>query len=170
MVISLKTPPECSASELADFATFVRAGGEVLSVGLDKRIAAAQALLFVCDDECLLGIAALKKPTLNYRASVFKKSSATLKPEGFHLELGWIFVLPSSRGKGLSHQLVNAAVAHAGRTQIFATSRRDNRAMHNSLLTAGFVKHGSEYPSRDGTSKVELFIRIVPPEEPTNTK
>lgn len=171
MVISVKTPAECSASELADFAAFVRAGGEVISVGLEQRIASAHALVFLCDGECLLGIAALKNPSSRYRAYVFKKASAALKPETFHLELGWIFLLPSSRGKGLSHQLVNVAVAHVARTQMFATSRSDNASMHKSLVAAGFVKHGLEYSSRDGSTKIGLFLRTVTPQEhSTNPK
>lgn len=159
---TVKTPSQCSSVEREDFAALVLAGGEVVAEGLAERIETAHALLFLRETSCLVGIAALKNPNASYRASVFKKAAATPRHGEYPLELGWVFVLPSARGKGYSKALVKAAVAHAGSARVFATSRTDNTYMHASLLEASFIKHGNDYASQRGTHQLSLFLRGVP--------
>ena len=159
MDITVKSPQDCSPGELGDFAALVLAGGEVIREGLEGRVLAAHALFFLRENSCLLGIAALKNPTARYRASTFKKACATALPSQYPLELGWVFVMPSARGRKLSHRLAQAAVAHAAQTQIFATSRIDNPAMHAPLIAASFTKHGTDYASDRGTHRLALFLR-----------
>lgn len=158
--VTIKSPRECSAKEVGDFAAFVNAGGEVISEGLEGRVREAHSLLFLRENSCLLGIAALKNPNATYRASVFKKAAASASAAQFPLELGWVFVLPSARGRRLSHSLVRAAVTHAAGKSVFATSRTDNLGMHASLLAAAFSKHGVEYASSHGTHRLALFLRV----------
>jgi predicted GNAT family N-acyltransferase len=136
----------------------VLAGGEVVRDGLEGRILQAHALFFLREDSCLLGIAALKNPSTAYRASVFRKACATVSSSKFPLELGWVFIMPSARGRKLCHRLIRATIAHVASTQIFATSRTDNPAMHVSLIAASFARHGAEYASSRGTYKLGLFL------------
>ena len=159
--ITVKSPQDCSPGELGDFAALVVAGGEIIREGLEGRVLAAHALFLLREDSCLLGIAALKNPAARYRASTFKKACATALPSQYPLELGWVFVMPSARGRKLSHRLAQAAVAHAAQAQIFATSRIDNPAMHAALITASFTKHGTDYPSDRGTHRLALFLRSL---------
>ena len=161
---TIKTPSECSHSELGDFAALVLAGGEVTLVGLNDRIKDAHVLIFLHKNYCLVGIAALKNPNSNYRAAVFKNANSTQPYEQYPLELGWIFVLPSARNNGYSKRLVRAAVEHARQRQIFATSRTDNPHMHTPLLNEAFVKHGSDYKSHRGMYSLSLFLRSRPTE------
>jgi predicted GNAT family N-acyltransferase len=161
LAIAVKSPQECSAKEIGDFAAFVLAGGEVISKGLEGRVRDAHALLFLREDSCLVGIAALKRPSAEYRASVFKKACSTTSPTHFPLELGWVFVLPSARGRKLSHSLVGAASNHAVQANVFATSRTDNLGMHATMLAASFVRHGIEYVSTRGPHRLALFFRFV---------
>ena len=156
--MTAKTPAEATAFELADFAAFVRAGGEVASDGLEQRIRLAEVLFFVHDEKCLVGIAALKRPEFPYRSRIFEKAKATRHATPFPFELGWVFVLPSSRGRRLSYKLTAAAVAHSAGRGVFATSRTDNPAMHASLLAAGFERHGEPYPSNRASHRLELFL------------
>lgn len=153
-----KAPQGCAASELADFASLVLTGGEVQSAGLGQRIAGAHALCFLRRGEFLIGIAATKKPNHMYRASVFKKANATLRPSLFPIELGWVFVLPGHRGKHLSHKLVAAAIESVTRERIFATSRTDNLPMHALLTKAAFVPHGKDFASARGSHRLSLFL------------
>ena len=57
-----KKPSECSATEFQYFTALVLTGGEVTTVGLDARIKKAEALVFLAQDGCLKGIAAVKNP------------------------------------------------------------------------------------------------------------
>lgn len=112
-VIASKTPNDCSVAELQDFAALVRAGGEVTAVDLEVRIKKAEKLVFLEQDGCLMGIAALKNPEKNYKEGVFRKAQASFEAKQFLFELGWVFVLPSSRGAGFSHKLMDAALSVA---------------------------------------------------------
>jgi|SRR5690349_8753502 len=158
LTVSTIRPSECSSAELAEICSLVRSGGEVMEAGVEQRIKEAKALFLVRDGEGLVAVAALKNPRPTYRASVFRKAAAKNDPKVFRYELGWIFVVPSSRGKGLSHALVSAAVGDSMGAPIFATCRVDNVAMHRSLLSAGFHRHGEDYNSERGSYRLALFL------------
>lgn len=165
-LIAVKKPSKCSSAELQDFAALVLAGGEVMAVGLDARIKKAEALIFLSQDNCLKGIAAVKNPAQNYKGDVFQKAQATVQANEFLFELGWIFVLPSSRGAGFSHKLVQAALGATGGRGIFATSRSDNAPMHKVLNAHGFSLHGKAYASSRGNQSLVLFIGNVAQQAP----
>lgn len=158
-VISAKKPNKCSVAELQDFAAFVLAGGEVTAIGLEARIKKAEKLIFLEQDSCLKGIAAVKNPEKNYKERVFRKAQATVEAKQFLFELGWVFVLPSSRGAGFSHKLVEAALSVASGQATFATSRADNVPMHRVLKAHSFSCHGKAYASSRGKQQLVLFVR-----------
>ena len=139
-VVTIKKPSKCSVAELLDFAALVLAGGEVTPVGLDERVRKAENLVFLMQDGCLKGIAALKNPASTYRSGVFHKAQASVQAKEYPFELGWVFVIPSSRRRGLSHKLVQAALSITGGQGVFATSRSDNVPMHKVLTAHGFSK------------------------------
>jgi GNAT superfamily N-acetyltransferase len=158
-VIIAKKPSDCSHAELQDFERLVRAGGEVTAAGLNARIKNAAVLVYISQSNCVTGIAALKKPQEQYKHRVFQKAGATARPNEFPLELGWIFVVPASRGAGLSHKLVEAAIDASDGRGIFATSRADNAAMHRVLKVHGFSNHGHAYASERSNHELVLFLR-----------
>ncbi len=163
-LIVIKKPNECSDAELQDFAALVRAGGEVIEDGLDTRINNAEALVFLTQNNCLKGIAAIKNPDQHYKIRVFQSAKTSVQVNNFSLELGWVYVMPSSRGKGLSHKLAQASLDFTGGQAIFSTARSDNKPMHKVLITHGFSKHGMEYDSsRDSKQKLTLFVRSITP-------
>lgn len=157
-VVTIKKPSECSTAELQDFVAFVLAGGEVTAVGLDVRVKEAEALVFLVQDGCLKGIAAVKNPDQNYKNKVFRKARASVQANEFPFELGWVFVLPSSRGVGFSHKLVKAAIDVTSGRGVFATSRSDNVPMQKVLKAHGLSCHGKEYVSSRGNHKLILFV------------
>lgn len=155
----LKHPDECSQIELADFVALVRAGEEVATAILEERVRAAERLTFLFKGKCLLGIAALKNPLSSYRKSVSAKSGFILDAVAFPYELGYVFVLPSARGRRLSNVLVSSIITHIASKGIWATSRTDNHVMHRTLLRYGFAVCGQPYTSGRGKHQLQLFSR-----------
>ena len=157
--IFVRDPHECTAMQLADFKALILAGGEVIQEGLDDRIRSAVRLVFLSVGCCLSGIAALKRPLESYRRGVADKSGIALSEEDYPFELGWVFVMPSARGRRFSLDLTSAAVAAASTSGVFATSRTDNAGMHATLARCGFLPAGKPYPSGRGKHQLQLFLR-----------
>jgi GNAT superfamily N-acetyltransferase len=160
-VFVIKKPSDCSEAELQDFAALILAGGEVTAVGLNTRIKKAEALVFLSQSDCLKGIAAVKNPEQNYKSDVFQKAKASVQANEFTFELGWVFVLPSSRGAGFSHKFVQARLGATDGRAIFATLRSDNTPMHKVLNANGLSKNGGEYASIRGNQNLVLFVSNV---------
>ncbi len=161
MIIS-KSPEQCSTDELRKFIELVLEGGEVTPHGLEARIRKAEKLIFSIESDCLIGVAAVKKPDQPYKQTLFQKARASTNFEQYLFELGWIFVLPSARGAGVSHTLVEAALAASGNKGIFATTRVDNIPMKKVLISHGFLPHGETYPSKSGGNRIALLLRHPP--------
>lgn len=157
-VVIVKKPSECSPAELQDFVSLVLAGGEVTAAGLPERVHNAQHLVFLTEANCLKGIAAVKNPALHYRRRVFQKAHTSVNDIEFPFELGWVFVLPSSRGAGFSHMLLKAALSTVSGGGIFATSRSDNTRIHKVLKANGFSCLGTAYASARGNHQLTLFV------------
>jgi len=137
----------------------VCAGGEVAPEGLEHRVRAAARLVFLEVCCCLRGIAALKRPQQEYRKRVSVKSGFALPEAKYPFELGWVFVMPSARGRGFSRDLTQAALSAAGTAGVFATSHTGNIPMHKALEKFGFARVGEPYPSERGRHKIQLFVR-----------
>ena len=157
MNIIVKTPEEFDDVQLQDFESFVLAGGEVSAIGLSQRIHDAEFLVMLYLDSCLAGIGAVKNPSLSYRRSVSDKAKILLDPTTFPYEIGWIFVLPSARRRGISRTIVDAAITSVKGMGIFSTSRTNNIPMHRSLEHFGFIRKGQVYTSNRGKHQLQLF-------------
>lgn len=154
-----KSPAEFSNLEIGYFIACVRAGGEVSNQGLVERIRNAAALVFAKIDGGFVGVAALKRPQPSYRSRISTLSDTSLSAAEFPFELGWVFVSPEARCKGLSLSLSQAALAQSGDAGVFATSRTDNIAMHHSLSKAGFERAGNPYQSGRAKHLLQVFVR-----------
>lgn len=160
-LVILKVPADCSDQELERFEGLVRQGGEVQLGGLSGRIREAAALTFAMHEDRLVAVAALKKPTDGYRVGVFQKAGVAPLDSG-HLELGWVFVLPDCRGRGLARRVVADTLVTSGPSGVFATTRSDNHAMRKVLEREHFVRMGQPYKSVRGVYELSLFIRPAP--------
>jgi RimJ/RimL family protein N-acetyltransferase len=107
----------------------------------------------------LCGISALKRPVRSYRDHVTTESGVDLPEENFPYEIGWIFVMPSLRGRRLSLDLTRAALDGTGDAGLFATSRTDNTAMQAMLKKCGFVHAGKSWKSSRGNYDLQLFVK-----------
>lgn len=145
--------------EIDDFVAFVLAGGEVMAEGLRNRVTNAPYIALARENQCLLGVAGLKSPNANYRSRVEKGAGVTLAAESIPFELGWVFVLPSARGRGLSTALCRPLVALAEGKGVFASSRTDNSAMHRTLEKIGFERVGKEWASKENEARLMLFVK-----------
>lgn len=157
-VLSRK-PSDCHDTEIGDFMALVLAGGEVVSKDLESRIRSAASLVFLTVGCCLCGVAALKRPELSYRKRISLSADVPLSQNEFPYELGWVFILPSARGRKFSIDLTRAALSAAGTQGVFATSRTDNHGMHATLSRFQFVLAGKPYSSGRGNHQLQLFLR-----------
>ena len=152
-------PKSLKTGEIDDYCAFVVAGGEVASQGLKHRVLNAVQIALLREDRCLLGVAGLKRPTDNHRAEVAKWSGIRLDAEAFPFELGWVYILPSARGRKLSLPLCETLVTAALGKGVFATSRANSVGMHKTLVKLGFGRIGSEWPSKQGNGNLVLFAK-----------
>lgn len=154
-----REPSDCDGKDIGDFMALVLAGGEVTPKGLEDRIRSAVRLIFLSVGCCLCGVAALKRPEQSYRKDVSSKSGVSLPKAEYPFELGWVFVMPSARGRRFSIDLTRAALSAADTAGVFATSRIDNIGMHATLAKFDFVRAGSPYVSTFGNHQLQLFVR-----------
>ncbi len=147
LVIRLLTPGECSAKDLQSFARLVRQGAQVMSKGLEARIAAAAWLGFACLGRKLAGVAALKTPRPTYRSKIFSAAQAVALTHRFPLEFGWAVVVPECRGLGIAKTLLRELLTKNTGGGIFATTSADNQFMQRILRHSGFEVLGKPFPS-----------------------
>lgn len=158
--IHFKEPIACTQRERRAFAGLVRQGFPAAE-GLDARIRAASWLAFYYAASNRLGaIAALKAPSDRYRDDVFEQADAPVSPDDYRLELGWVFVVPSHRGKGIGESLCRQLLARVPSSCVFSTTQPDNSSMIRILLTLGFARVGKPYPRRD--EQLVLYLRPCP--------
>jgi GNAT superfamily N-acetyltransferase len=155
---SIFLPSDCTAQALADFEKLVIEGGAVNPQGLAQRIRKASRLLFLrASDDQLVGAGALKHPRVDYRNRVFADARATVSPDEYPVELGWVVVTKSHQGRRLSTRIVGELLPFAKNENIFATTRADERVL-SFAFDCGFKINGKPYPSGHGYDLV-LYLR-----------
>lgn len=157
--IRATTTREISGDERAAFIKLVRKGGEVDGRALVANVKSARVLILGSIAGDVKGIAALKRPQANYRKRIGQKSGADIGEAHCPYELGYVFLLPEARGKGLSHRLVAKALEHVDSKAVFATARVDNKAMLATLAKGRFKQIGQDYSGRSG--RIRLLIRTA---------
>ncbi|MCF6321940.1 MAG: GNAT family N-acetyltransferase [Rhizobiaceae bacterium] len=154
-----KKPSECSVSELNKFVALVESGDEVID-GLICRVKTrGERLVFLYQSGVLAGTAAIKQPYEDYRSRVFNKAKTSLQPEDFSLELGWIVVSSEFRRKGYAGMLIKESMMVIGGKKTFATTRKDNEAIHHYLKSHKFSLCGEPYRSENREEHIVLFVR-----------
>ena len=162
---SILSPSDCTPQALADFENLVIEAGTVDPEGLTQRIRDASRLLFLRQSNGqLVGVGALKRPQLSYRRKVFAKARTTTPPDECRVELGWVAVAKSHRGRGLSRRIIGQLISLAESENLFATTRADARAMRFAA-DHGFKPAGYPYPSGRGYDLV-LYLRNAEEKRP----
>ncbi len=152
------SPSDCTSQALADFENLLIEVGTVDPEGLTQRVRDAFRLLFLKESNGqLVGVGALKRPELTYRRKIFAKARATTPPDQYGVELGWVAVARSHRGRGLWRRIIGQLISLAENENLFATTRADVRAMRFAT-DYGFKPAGYPYPSGRGYDLV-LYLR-----------
>jgi predicted GNAT family N-acyltransferase len=155
---SILLPSDCPPQALADFENLVTKYGTVDPEGLKQRIRDAFRLLFLRGSNGeLVGVGAVKRPQLSYRRKVFAKAQATTAPDEYRVELGWVAVAKSLRGRGLSRRIISQLIGLVENENVFATTRADARAMRFAA-DYGLNPTDKPYPSGRGYNLV-LYLR-----------
>ncbi len=152
-------PKEFSDREVHQLMELIELGDEVDTIVLQQNVNNAKALVFAREESRLLAVATLKRPKATYRKSVSEKSDFDLDAETYPFELGYVFVKEEARGKGVSHQLVAAAIERSNERSIFATVRSDNAGMQRVLKRAGFSVVGTAYAGRKPNDAIQVLVR-----------
>lgn len=161
MNVSICAPSDCAPIDLAAFRVLVGAGDAVKSKGMANRVERAYRLLFLRDaDGILIGVAALKRPSLSYRTRIFNEAHSTIDVSTFKLELGWVVIDRPYRGRLLPNRMVAELLPHAGKELVFATTRADKNAMQFALRQNGFSHEGVPFPSDRGGYRLILYVRL----------
>ncbi|ODT14747.1 MAG: hypothetical protein ABS35_33705 [Kaistia sp. SCN 65-12] len=155
--ISSGRPGKFPAKRREAFIALVREGREVGEAVLARNVKEAEALVFAGRGP--KGVAALKNPLASYRKRIGGKSGFEIDATAFPFELGYVFVAPQARGKGLSNELVKEAIRLAGGRGIFATARIDNTPMLAALVKAGFEVRGEPYGGRTPKRRIQILVR-----------
>lgn len=158
-VVVMRQPSAASTGELSAFKKLVLATGEVSAETLSGLVSRALSLAFARVGGELVAVGAIKRPNLGYRARAFTNSGALQDPALFEFELGWVYVHPSARGKGIASTLVATLVPSLNGSRAYATSRVNNEQMHAILKRFGFKATGTSYPSKLNEPEIQLFVR-----------
>jgi ribosomal protein S18 acetylase RimI-like enzyme len=155
----IQPPHKCDSGLIDAFRELVIQGEQVQFAGLNERLRAAHLLAFHYLNDELVAIAALKQPSESYRDKVFRCAQATMNPNSFRLELGWVFTREDFRGRGISRHLLELLLQKAGEDKLFATTRADNHAMQRLLKSLGFERAGSPFSGEGADYLIELWFR-----------
>jgi len=152
-----REPTACSDAERRRFARVVRQGFPGAR-DLSARIRAAKWLAFYYSGgDALKGIAALKRPDERYRRDLSQWADAPPDFADYQLELGWVFVAPTYRGRGIAKHLCRQLLALAPASRVFATTRVNNDLMIRILDALGFARVGRPFPRRG--DHLVLYLR-----------
>lgn len=157
--VALKKPAKCTATELSVFHKLVVQGGEVDPDGLEVRIRNAKALAFGFRDDVLIGVAAVKSQTADYRHRVFQKANLGELSSTYAYELGWVFVAPDHRQNGFAAELVQKSLAAFSSESIYATAKATNAPMHRTLCKVGFSPAGNWWRSVRGQYDLAMYLK-----------
>lgn len=153
----IKSPKDCSETDLKLFKNLVNENGEVSTIGLDSRILNAENLIFIYDDQDILtAVGAIKRPNARYKSDVFEKVGYSANIE---FELGWLSVSKTARGKGYGRILMESICKALSNTPCFATTRENNTAMHKLFNEFSFSKTGNPYKSDRGDYSLVLYLK-----------
>lgn len=153
-----KEPAACSERERQEFARLVRKGFNGSDAGLVDRIERARLLAFqYANDDSFAAIAGLKSPDERSRRDVFDQAAVPVSAERYEVELGWVYVLPSHRGKHIAEGLCRRLLAFVPGIGVFATTNPDNIPMIRILVAVGFEQIGR--PCIHRNKELVVFLR-----------
>ncbi|KQM76353.1 hypothetical protein ASE74_20120 [Pedobacter sp. Leaf216] len=144
----IKKPADCSITQLHHFYMLLKKGNKVSPVDLPLKIFNAAFLAFCYNGKRLVGISAIKKPSLTYLKDVHQKAGIS---NGIHqnfLEVGYSFTRESVRRKGISSTLKRMLLKKINDHQGILFSTTATPSSQRFLLFNGFRQKGNPYQGK----------------------
>jgi RimJ/RimL family protein N-acetyltransferase len=158
--IECLVPASVTALNALAFKELVLAADEVDTGTFPALYERALMLCFARSAGSLVGVGAIKRPNPIHRQSVFDRARSHLAPASFTYELGWFYVPPAFQGNHISSRMVQKAMPWAKETSVYATSRINNKPMHQALEAhGGFAAEASDFSPVHGSVPLRLFVR-----------
>lgn len=142
-VFLIKKPADCTVQELRSFYDLLIEGGQVNKRGLKDRIKSAELLGFCIVNNEVVGIAAVKKPNVNYKKRVFKEAKVSSLAPNYTYEVGYAVTKESNTRQGISSALINKLMSKSVSNVFFATTK--SNGMRNLFNKIGFKQLGEDY-------------------------
>jgi hypothetical protein len=166
LTTAVKRPRDCTNAEKKEFMDLVQKGEQVDPETLPGLVARAERLVFLYRHQIdLIGVAGIKRPWPEHTRDVFRWARSSEDAQAYPHELGWIYLEKEFRDRGLSNVLVESAI-HDFDSNIFATTRTDNKKMRTTLETYTFRVSGNPYPSTQNEGDLLLYTRPSPSGQP----
>lgn len=141
----IKKPCDCTMIQLHQFYLLLRKGNKVSPINLPLKIFNAAFLAFCYNGKKLVGISAIKRPSLSYLLEVYNKAGIITEIDKPFLEIGYSFTQESVRKKGISSTLkrllLKKIIDHHG--IIFSTTA--TASSQRFLIANGFHAKGNPY-------------------------
>lgn len=148
-IIEVKQPADFSDDQIFEFHSKVLEGGKVLELGLLDRIKNCELLAFCYHKDNLVGVSAVKRPSMTYVNDIIAKAKIERKFEDLNFEIGYSYTSPNFRRKGISKELkkelLNQMKTRKGK--IFSTTAINSS--QKFLQENGFVNYGVPYDGKN---------------------
>ena len=162
--IVVNTPQVFSDAEIHEIEKLVLQGGEVDTRNLTENLRNAYRIGVVYTGGLMVGVGVIKRLGTHHDTVV--RCSGFLDPGGFSAEIGYFYIDPSRRQKGLAGSLFELLM-RSYPDPVYATTRQDNEAMQHILEKGGFSRVGQPWGSRQSPGRtIHLWVgprRAGPP-------
>jgi hypothetical protein len=146
-------PADLRASERAACVCIVQQGSAVDPGSAAYEVPRASLIAVLRLGTQIVGVGAIKRTRKRYASDIARLSHYSFDPET--LELGYVAIDETHRGKHLSHKIIAALLSNY-QQPLFATT--SNARMKRALTGAGFERKGKEWSGNTG--KLSLWLRI----------
>lgn len=158
--VRVAAPGDLTSAEVDTFIAAVETSGEVARAGLRARVLEARLVAMAFDGSELVGVSGLKRPSERHRREIAAGSNVSVSSREYAYELGWVFVEPHARRRGISLLVCDAILRQVGDAHVFATSNTSRTPMHRTLTKLRFHRVGLTWPSaRNPGEDLALFVR-----------
>ncbi|MBB6238027.1 hypothetical protein HDC90_002655 [Pedobacter sp. AK013] len=141
----IKKPCDCSMIQLHHFYLLLKKGNKVSPVDLPLKIFNAAFLAFCYNGKKLVGISAIKRPTISYLQEVYKKAGIITNIDKPFLEIGYSFTRESVRKKGISSTLKRMLLKKISYHHGIVFSTTATPSSQRFLVANGFRAKGNPY-------------------------
>lgn len=156
MAILVAKPSEFGGTDIARFLALLAEREGIRRDNLERRVMRCYLLALYSEGEALIGIAAIKKASRQYMASVSKLSGLP-RPLASRREVGWAFVRSEFRGRGIATALLQVLLQRNHGRSLFAVVAETDNVSRHILGSNDFRGAGIAFNCNDRRSL--LYVR-----------